>query len=921
MAISYLSSPIRSSVIPMQQPIELIASVAAEKQNKYDNVLSSVLAQYTNILNLDTSASDAVTNRYNQKMNEASKELESVLKLDLMNPDNYTKVENVFNPILQDTDIMNAVAMTKVNQKYKATMDYWKTKKPDLYNAQNDMFMQQKMQENKLMSLEDFNTKANVITPIEYVDRDKYVIDLLKGTDLEVTNSVTMPSGKHYITKSGRTITEADIKALFPTNSKYMQQTMVDAYFNYANTSDKEMLEEFDSNYKSVINNYRETNSVLAQSLQQLTSDIKNVEADTDTDKIIKKYGFEPEYTTKEDILAHLKDNLSKTQKSYKDNEIKTAELYSQRTSFFDKYGIESPDFETILSFSPLSKAQRESLGSQLLYNSDANRFAQAFSKEGTTIEIKENPDWTAERNHQYKMKEMQTQAIIDVIKEDAKNNSDNSSTNPTNPNAPASSGIFTEVGFEENKENKDKMDINKYNQTIADLQSRRKSVYDTYLSLQTPVGTTLNKTQRKQISDKYDAAKSLYNQFLAIPDRKDETTIQVGTAQMSFGDFKKTYQKEIAVIDEESQIDASLNLYTQFYSELKNYATQQYDIENPSIQEPVYERHRTSLLPSVNKKGVFPIAETFNSPLTQLDGDVANWLSKRMTGESKDVPLTDKELKYLFYNGKASSYQKEGLTFSTPPINGYEPQEFELFKEGYLKSIAATVEPVQIKNQKINDIINKELEKISLIEMNPTFLVSNRASEETKNNPVQKLSTDFSSNVVSAAFQSIGNGLTPGNLIISADKNVTEKDITSVSIKQIGEEYYAYLYANEKNVTPQGFRLPPGMQRQYQTILPIQQTNAMLDAMERIYAYRSKSNALVSPANPTVEIGARGDKWQIEIIQTDTFKLGRLGETNGERVEYNRNQLYQYLYGINPQSLEAQSLETTIQKINALFR
>ena len=54
MGISYLSAPLKSGVIPEQIPIELVSQVATQKQNKYDQALESIFAQYTNLLNLVT---------------------------------------------------------------------------------------------------------------------------------------------------------------------------------------------------------------------------------------------------------------------------------------------------------------------------------------------------------------------------------------------------------------------------------------------------------------------------------------------------------------------------------------------------------------------------------------------------------------------------------------------------------------------------------------------------------------------------------------------------------------------------------------------------------------------------------------------------------------------------------------------------
>jgi len=53
--ISYLSQPIKSTVEPYHENVGLIAQVAQQKQNKYDNVLSTIFQKQNQLLNLDTS--------------------------------------------------------------------------------------------------------------------------------------------------------------------------------------------------------------------------------------------------------------------------------------------------------------------------------------------------------------------------------------------------------------------------------------------------------------------------------------------------------------------------------------------------------------------------------------------------------------------------------------------------------------------------------------------------------------------------------------------------------------------------------------------------------------------------------------------------------------------------------------------------
>jgi hypothetical protein len=180
MAVSYISKPIAPGVIPQQIPIELIAQVAAEKQNKYDNVLTSVLAQYNNILSLDTSAgSNEITEEYNNLMNQSTKDLESLVKLDLMNPDNYSKVEAVFNPILQDTGIMTAVADTRNYTKQKSIIQSLLLKGSDKYSAENVRYLDNQVQENRQMSKDEYMSSRNSTQYTLYKDVPKKIQDQL----------------------------------------------------------------------------------------------------------------------------------------------------------------------------------------------------------------------------------------------------------------------------------------------------------------------------------------------------------------------------------------------------------------------------------------------------------------------------------------------------------------------------------------------------------------------------------------------------------------------------------------------------------------------------------------------------------------------------------------------------------------------
>lgn len=926
MAISYLSKNISPGVLPEQSPIELIAQVAQQKQVKYDTMLTAIMGQYENLLSLDASSNDEAQAIYNQKMTEANKSIASLAKLDLMNPDNASKIENVFSPILNDKYIMTAVAATKERQKIMSVYEHWQLKKPELYNARNHEYTLLKAQENKTMSLEDFMTSRNQLSSIEYVDRDKFVIDRLKGTDLEVSHSVTTPSGKYWVTKTNKSVTEEDLKALFPRDSKFMAQTQVDAFFTYSKTSDKDLLSEFNQNFNSAIYNYREVNQSLLTGLSQLDKDITNAKANQDLAKIATKYGLVPEYTTQQDLLEYLEDKKEKIEISYKQNENAATTLLSQQTDFFDDYGVDSEIGEkgfNIVSFSPLSKSQRESLSTQILYNEDASRFAKALSKNSQTLEIKDNPDYIAQRNHEYKIEEMKFASKLKIIEERVKNdNSASTNSGSGGVSTPSTSGFLTEVGHVLNTEMAEKMSLESFNNILTGLTKSKQSLRDEYVKSQLPNGTSqtdkLTEQSLKKLNTTQDLLLSFEKEFAKTNKLTDDTSINIGGgAVMTYGDFKREYAVEIQTLNEEKIIEQTQKIYTDLYSELEQYANTQLNARFKPSPNYVADQHYTVTLDFLKDKGTVPFASDsaiFGTGLTKLDSGVKSWLTNRLSDpNTKNIPLSDEELRYLFHNGRPGNYESI--------INAYTPNEFNKFKEAYKRSITPEGVSESEKIQARNKIIDEELGKLSLLEMNPEFLVMQKSGEENKDNLVNKFSSDFAINITNAIFQQASPiGVVKGSnqKTVTTDaggsqialdlggkeKPIGSKDITSVRIRQIGENFYAYLFADNKLINQEGFRLPEGLKNQYQSFLPVHKTNILLDAMERVFAYQGNPNARMGTAPIKVELPVGAERWFIGISGTNQYTIGKAGEKGWQNKTANRNQLLTLLYENNPQNL-----------------
>ena len=112
--ISYLSKPITSSVEPYKENVGLIAQVANQKQNKYDQVLSTIFQKQNQLLNLDLQwASPETISRKDNLLKEADNQLNKMASSDLTIPDNISKVENIFTPITTDKHIMIVMRFTK----------------------------------------------------------------------------------------------------------------------------------------------------------------------------------------------------------------------------------------------------------------------------------------------------------------------------------------------------------------------------------------------------------------------------------------------------------------------------------------------------------------------------------------------------------------------------------------------------------------------------------------------------------------------------------------------------------------------------------------------------------------------------------------------------------------------------------------
>ena len=94
--ISYISQPYKSTVVPYSENVGLIAQVANQKQNKYDQVLSTIFQKQNQLLDLDLSGgSEEAELKKDNLLKEADNQLNKMASSDLTIPDNINKVENI----------------------------------------------------------------------------------------------------------------------------------------------------------------------------------------------------------------------------------------------------------------------------------------------------------------------------------------------------------------------------------------------------------------------------------------------------------------------------------------------------------------------------------------------------------------------------------------------------------------------------------------------------------------------------------------------------------------------------------------------------------------------------------------------------------------------------------------------------------
>ena len=416
--ISYLSQPIKSTVEPYHENVGLIAQVAQQKQNKYDNVLSTIFQKQNQLLNLDTSqGSEEAELKKDNLLKEADDQLNKFASSDLTIPDNISKVENIFTPIINDKDIMGAASITAFTKEQAAYFDEWKKEGKGLYDAKNEAYFLEQVQKNRKMTLQEVKQKGyKQPTSTEFVDIDKWYRDSIKELLPDVTMTVAPDGQGRIFTQKGKVVSEDRILAMLPTNSKIIAQAEINAHYDYAGVDKNQLLF---AQQKSLISQRASVKGVMEQNTKQieyLEDQLKNIEQDTpEGQKQVASTAF-----TKEQAIQQLKDKI---------------EEYRSTNSEYDKqykaYGTKINEFNATYKFNgggfdeQLSEDQLKNLKTSTWLDNKKQQFAQAMSYSDREITVATDQVQLEYIKHQYDLESKQIDNTYQMMQDAAKDSRD----------------------------------------------------------------------------------------------------------------------------------------------------------------------------------------------------------------------------------------------------------------------------------------------------------------------------------------------------------------------------------------------------------------------------------------------------------------------------------------------------------------
>ena len=405
MAISYLSSPYKSSVEPYHENVALIAKVGELKQNKYDSVLSTLFQKQNQLLNLDTSANDEATKQKDNYLKEADNQLNKLASSDLTVPDNISKVEGIFSPIVNNKSIMFAASVTQHAKNESKYFDDWKKDGKGLYNPLNESFFWEQYSKNKGMSLKDFEQHAVKPIATEYVDIVKTFKDYIKDMSPDIT-TVVDASGAMVFKKGTETLTPQEILQMLPSDAKIVSQAQINAHYDYKYVYPQELL---GGQQQLMIDNQTKSEGIKQKLDEEIGFIQKNIDAVKNKTTlgmalIAKNMGDE------EVTLANLQTNLSDYKKQLEDRKKLNTDYSNKINDFNTEYEFNNGNFNKVFSEDEL-----ESLKTNIWLSNTKNKFANAWAYEKVDVDISPNKFYELYMQDKYAKDQITLKADLDM--------------------------------------------------------------------------------------------------------------------------------------------------------------------------------------------------------------------------------------------------------------------------------------------------------------------------------------------------------------------------------------------------------------------------------------------------------------------------------------------------------------------------
>ena len=163
-----------------------------------------MLQKHDNLLNIDVSyAPTEVQKEKENLLKQADNQLDSLAKVDLLNPENINKAEAIFEPITNNEKIILGAQFTKQVRENQEVYDEWRRKKPESYNSGNEAYTIQQAMKAKNMSFKDFkeNYQNFDIQAIQFRDIDKEFREAAKTLGVTYKGYTQMKDGLYIMTE------------------------------------------------------------------------------------------------------------------------------------------------------------------------------------------------------------------------------------------------------------------------------------------------------------------------------------------------------------------------------------------------------------------------------------------------------------------------------------------------------------------------------------------------------------------------------------------------------------------------------------------------------------------------------------------------------------------------------------------------